>query len=156
MNVQNIAGAALAALALSACSWLHRGPAVEEPAQPNRLSGLFYDGKVCDKSPCRVEVTVEACRIQLDPDRLGVRHGLHDAEIVWEIVSPGYTFAPHGITFQDREMSKTVFREAGQAEPHRFVVVDANRGPGSYKYNVRVMKGEKKCPPLDPYIINDM
>ena len=154
MNIKNIVCVALAGIALSACAWLHEQ--FLGGARHGSIRNLFYDEPLCEKSPCKVVVTVEGCRIEVAPERLGVRHGLRDTEIVWELESPGYSFPERGITFQDKEMTKPVFHQARRVEPNRFTIIDANAGPGKYKYNVRVMKGEKACPPYDPYIVNDM
>jgi hypothetical protein len=155
MNFKNALCVAAAGLALSGCAWL-RGWHHEEVPAASESKSIFYDGKPCERSPCKVEVTVEACHIDLDPNRLGVRHGLRDAEIVWEIRSPGYTFAKNGISFREKEMTRSVFRDARVVEGNKFTLVDANAGPGTYKYTVRIMRGEKACAPLDPEIVNDM
>lgn len=158
MNLKNALCVAVAGLALTGCAWL-RGwhhDDVPDDVPDHASKSIFYSGQACEKSPCKVAVTVEACHIEIDPNRLGVRHGLRDAEVVWEIQSPGYTFAKNGISFRDKEMTRSVFREARVVEGNKFTIIDANAGPGNYQYTVRVMRGEKACGPLDPYIINDM
>ncbi|MGZ5032085.1 MAG: hypothetical protein ACXWAC_02715 [Usitatibacter sp.] len=152
MNLKAPLVVAACGLVLGSCAWW------EQSSQP-RASSYAPKAVVCRERECRVTVTVAKCTINVEPEVIGIAKGVHDVDIVWEIRSPGVTFArEHAVFFKEefRAAAAKQFREPRLLDDRKFRWRDANTGPGEFHYGVNVVDNGIPCKPLDPIVINDM
>lgn len=152
MNIKAPMVVAACSLVLGSCAWwdgfIH-----------SQGAGNSAKAVVCKEKECRVAVTVTACAISVEPEVLGIAKGGRDIDIVWEIRSPGVTFARENAIFfkeKDRAAAARQFREPRLLDDRKFRWRDANTGPGEFHYGVNVIDNGKACAPLDPIVINEM
>jgi hypothetical protein len=146
MNSKALLTMAACGFALGSCAWWE-GHAAEAKAV------------VCKEKTCRVAVTVNACKVSVDPDVLGIFKGVRDVEIVWEIKSQGAVFVrenPISFKPKDRDAAAKQFSSPALLDEKRFRWRDANSAPGQFHYEVRVIDKGTTCPPLDPTVVNEM
>jgi hypothetical protein len=128
-------------------------------AKPSGAASHGTTFKCFEKRDCRITVTVTACSatgITANPNTLKVTRRLRDVPIVWTLrAPPGYTFAPDGVHFKNKDMAARQFKPAKSSGPHEFVWEDANTSPGDFPYNIRVRQGDRDCPVHDPIVVND-
>ena len=140
---------------LAGCSWLQR-ESTDVKSSATQSSGTTF--KCFEKSQCRVTVVVTACSasaITPNPYTLKVTRRLRDVPIVWTLRAPaGFSFAPDGINFKNKEMASRQFTTS-KSTSHEFVWEDANTSPGTFRYNIKVRQDGKDCPVLDPIVVND-
>jgi hypothetical protein len=136
-------------------------PSTQRPGEPPRKHPEDrIKAGVCKKKECFALVTIDDCRITVDPEWLVVAHGNKDVYLIWEIGSEGYTFAREdGIKFKPSAgaAAKRQFSlDRKRSNDRTFVFTDKNSAPGKFPYAVRALKGGKPCPDMDPTIVNDM
>ena len=107
----------------------------------------------CTVGVCKVAITVNNCVIKTTPDTLPIGKGNHSPVIQWDITTPGHSFAPNlqGITINGNPPQ---FFNSRNPTPTRFMWNDKNSDAETYKYTIRVKKGDTACPPKDPFIVN--
>ena len=107
----------------------------------------------CTTSPCVVTVTVDDCRISLDRDPLHVVR-IRDAELVWELASPGYEFVADGIRFKPGSATGQFHRNSHAA--NRYKWLDRNTVAGRNEYGIKVKRTHgAACPEFDPVVVNE-
>ena len=122
----------------------------------NRLAGTT--GTCGTSAPCVVVVSVDVtegarCTLAVKPDWLYVTGKAGEpVPIVWKLDAAGYKVPQGvGVTFDNQQFSN---QESG---PSNFVVIDAKKTYGWFKYTVNVIgaDGLSYCTPLDPWIFNE-
>ena len=115
-----------------------------------RMMAAKYE---CTASPCVVTVTVDDCRVWLDREPLHVVK-IKDAELVWNLATPGYEFVADGIRFKPGANTGQFHGNVQAA--NRYKGTDRNTVAGRNEYGVRVKKTHgAACPEHDPYVVNE-
>ncbi len=128
---------AAAAILLAGCAHRHAGHgAMQAPPDPLNPQVFVVDGR---------GVGVNQEPIYIAPDRKNVT-------IVWSLpAGSNYAFPSDGIVVPEgRGEFKCALREKQQ-----YACDFANTRPGKFKYNIKVLDGDKPLKPLDPSIVTD-
>jgi len=106
----------------------------------------------CTSSPCALTVDIRDCgNVKTSPNRLDIPPG-NSNDIVWTIVTPGWTFARNGIEFKSG--SGAGLTPVGGSGTTSFRYRN-NHSPGTHAYNVNVMQsGSSTVCTEDPTIVN--
>lgn len=121
---------AAAMAALAGCA--HMGPLAQPSPPPHPLPVNCKDGD------CTVKITVDGChanKIYADREPLVVDRG-YKGPIEWDLVTPGYSFAPNGIEiFQglDDEF------DSKDHKPKKFKWKNKHNKFNTYKYSINVV-----------------
>lgn len=95
---------------------------------------------------CMISVHVDAkaspCTVSVDPPFVAAQYARN---LMWTIVTPGYSFAKDGIDFDDPQFEPRYARGAD-----KFIVHDDFTSLGDFPYSVNV----QGCTTLDPYVRN--
>ena len=135
MNTKAVLGVCVLGLALAGCA---------------ALRGMGF-GSGCNDAVCHVRVTVNDCRVSVDPDPVYIARGEH--KIKWKLQSTRHDFTSNGISFASG--GGTVFKNPHRPGVGEFEVTDFNNATGRYKYTITVTQDGKPCPPHDPDVMND-
>jgi hypothetical protein len=130
-------------IVVAACKEMPAGPpGGGGPAAQNCIVGV-----------CKVDITVNNCVIEATPDTLPIGRNHASPVIQWEITTPGHSFVTdlQGITINGNPPQ---FFNPRNPTPTRFMWNDKNSDAETYKYTIRVKRGDTTCPPKDPFIAN--
>jgi hypothetical protein len=111
----------------------------------------------CNAGVCKVDISVsmsgDRCVAVANPDTIQIDKRNRGPTIQWDISTSGYKFAPNlkGITING---NPSQFSRPLNPTPTKFMWIDANDDTVKYKYTVSVMKDDKPCDLLDPFIAN--
>lgn len=98
-----------------------------------------------------VNVSVVNNQISVDPATLSMVGRGPNAQIQWNITTPGWTFPSNGIVIDNNNGEFTQLRPI--AGGSKFLAVDANSNSILYKYIINLTNGQDQLS-LDPYIQN--
>jgi hypothetical protein len=98
-----------------------------------------------------VNVSVVNNNIVVDPPTLNMAGRGPNAQIQWNLTTPGWTFPSNGIVIDNNNGEFTQLRPI--AGGSKFLGVDANNNATLYKYMINVTNGQEQLS-LDPYIQN--
>ena len=95
----------------------------------------------------------DRCVVTAAPDTIPLDKNNHGPNIHWDISTQGYTFAPNlqGVTING---NPSQFSNPLNPTPTKFIWNDKNDDAVKYKYTVKIMKDNKPCDVLDPFIAN--
>ncbi|MEP6655730.1 MAG: hypothetical protein ABJC33_00755 [Betaproteobacteria bacterium] len=117
------------------------------------------DHTPCNEGTCFIDVSVNDCKIAVDPTERHIARPNKEAVIHWSMDMASYMayrFAENGIAFERNPDNE--FHDRGHSHfGKHFVWTDKNSLPGNYKYTVNVVRrfSGEPCPPLDPSVFND-
>ena len=135
--------AGLSALVLAGCGWFgghHRG------------GDCYKCGPVDITKP---QVKVVNGKITVDQETLVFGEAFRNVPvtITWTLPKDSkLRFPKDGITFEKSAAEEIVCKAEGGST---FSCLNRHTKPGRYKYDIRVLDGDKALEPLDPYVANN-
>jgi hypothetical protein len=103
----------------------------------------------------RPQVSVVNGKVMVDQDTLRFGEGLRNVPVTITWVLPkgsNLRFPSNGIVFEKSADGEIVCNAEGGTT---FRCLNRHTKPGRYKYEIRVLEGDKALPPLDPHVVND-
>ncbi len=162
MKTPTTLAAALAALLLAGCSITIHHPPGHGMHGGGHAGGMhggmhsgMHGGPRMAADPANPRVLVMGGQVRVDQEVLRFTTPRQEVLITWRLPADGpYRFAPDGVRFEARADGEIVRCGLG-AKPTEFSCLNRNTRREFYKYDVRVLDGDKPLPPLDPFVAND-